>query len=38
MKHRVCGTRDGGGSAGTVKPFFEIYLQLDLKKVKLNPS
>ena len=38
MKHRVCGTRVSGGLAASPKPFFEIYLQLDLKKVKLNPS
>jgi len=38
MKHRVCGKREVGDKSSTPKPFFEIYLQLDLKKVKLNPS
>jgi len=37
MKYRVCGKREAGDKSLT-KPFFEIYLQLDLKKVKLNPS
>jgi dynein heavy chain len=37
MKHRVCGKRDPNSNV-VPKPFFEISLQLDLKKVKLNPT
>jgi dynein heavy chain len=38
MKYRVCGVKQAGDKSVGTKPFFEIYLQLDLKKVKLNPS
>ncbi len=38
MKHRVCGKPLNASQTTQAKPFFEIYLQLDLKKVKLNPS
>ncbi len=37
MKYRVCGKRDATDKTQS-KAFFEIYLQLDLQRVKLNPS
>lgn len=40
MKYRVCGSRPGGQlqTQQQLKPFFEVYVQLDGQKVELNPN